>query len=282
MADRTVTKSKKSGMKRAAIYIVLIGGAFAAIFPFLWMILTSFKSAGEAMVIPPTIFPETLKWKNYTSITEKLPFVKIYCNTLISALVTVCAQLVFCSMAAYAFARIRFPGRDFIFVTLLAVLMVPSTFFILPQYRMIYKMGLLNTLPALFLPNLFSAMGTFLLRQFFLSLPQELEDAALIDGCSRGRIFVHIMLPLIKPGLVSLGILTFKFAWNDFMWPLIVNTSADKMTLSAALSYLQGQYVTDYPGVMAGALMSVLPIIVLFAIFQKQFIEGVAHAGIKG
>lgn len=160
--------------------------------------------------------------------------------------------------------------------------MVPGTFFILPQYRIIHGLGLLNSIPALFLPNLFSAMGTFLMRQFFMSLPQELEDAAYIDGCNRGKAFVYIMLPLVKPGLVSLGILTFRFAWNDLMWPMIVNTSTDKMTLSAALSFMQGQYVTDYPGIMAGAILAVIPMIVLFAIFQKQFIEGVAHTGIKG
>ena len=273
---------KKTWFSKTLIYIVLIVGAFVALFPFIWMILSSIKSTSEAMIIPPTIFPKKIRIDNYTLITTKLPFFKIYLNTIISAIVTVTAQLVFCSMAAYAFARIQFPGRNIIFITMLAVLMVPGTFFILPQYRMMYRMGLLNTIPALFLPNLFSAMGTFLLRQFFLSLPQELEDAAYIDGCNRGRVFISIMLPLIKPGLVSLGILTFKFAWNDLMWPLIVNTSTDKMTLSAALSYLQGQYVTDYPGVMAGAIMSVVPIIVIFAIFQKQFIEGVAHTGIKG
>lgn len=276
------SKSNKSLIRKTLVYIVLIVGSFVALFPFLWMILTSFKSANEAMMIPPTIFPESLKLYNFTSITKKLPFVKIYFNTTVSAVVTVTAQLIFCSMAAYSFARIKFPGRDLIFVTLLAVLMVPGTFFILPQYRMVYKMGLLNTIPALFLPNLFSAMGTFLLRQFFISLPQELEDAAYIDGCNRGKVFIKIMLPLVKPGLVSLGIITFKFSWNDLMWPLIVNTSTDKMTLSAALSYLQGQYVTDFPGVMAGAILSVVPIIVIFAIFQKQFIEGVAHTGIKG
>ena len=273
---------KNKYLFRVLTYLILVFGAFIAIFPFLWMILTSFKTAGEAMLIPPTILPKQLNWENYTSITQKIPFLRIYANTIVSATVTVIAQLLFCSMAAYAFARIEFPGRDFIFVTLLAVLMVPGTFFILPQYRIISKLGLLNTIPALFMPNLFSAMGTFLLRQFFLSLPAELEDAAYIDGCNKGRCFISIMLPLVKPGLVSLGILTFKFAWNDLMWPLIVNTSTEKMTLSAALSYLQGQYVTDYPGVMAGAIMSVLPIIILFAVFQKQFIEGVAHTGIKG
>lgn len=275
-------KSKKLQLGRVLVYAILIIGAFAALFPFIWMILTSFKGAAEAMRIPPTIFPETLRFENYTSITEKIPFFKIYGNTILSTTITVLAQLVLCSMAAYAFARIEFPGRDAIFVTLLAVLMVPSTFFILPQYRIITKAGRLNTIPALFLPNLFSAMGTFLLRQFFMSLPRELEDAAIIDGCNRGQIFIKIMLPLVKPGLITLGILTFRFAWNDLMWTLIVNTSTDKMTLSASLSYLQGQYVTDTPGVMAGALMSVIPIIILFAIFQKQFIEGVAHTGIKG
>ena len=276
------SKSKKLGIGRVLTYAILIIGALAALFPFIWLILTSFKTASEAMRIPPTLLPENFSFLNYTSITEKIPFIKIYGNTIFTTLITVAAQLTFCSMAAYAFARIEFPGRDIIFVLLLAVLMVPGTFFILPQYRIIVKAKLLNSIVALFLPNLFSAMGTFLLRQFFMSLPRELEDAATIDGCNRGQIFLKIMLPLIKPGLITLAILTFRFAWNDLMWPLIVNTSPDKMTLSAALSYLQGQYVTDIPGVMAGALMSVLPIIILFAIFQKHFIEGIAHTGIKG
>lgn len=275
-------KKIKYVIKRTLTYTVLIAGGFVCIFPFIWLILTSLKTSPEALRIPPVIFPETPKWENYSIITQKIPFIKIYCNTIISAVVTVLAQISLCAMAGYAFARIKFPGRDLIFTVLLAVLMVPGTFFILPQYRIIIELGLLNTIPALFLPNLFSAMGTFLMRQFFLSLPAELEDAAYLDGCNKGRAFISIMLPLVKPGLVSLGILTFKFAWNDLMWPMIVNTSQDKMTLSAALSFLQGQYVTDYPSVMAGALMSVLPILILFAIFQKEFIEGVSHTGIKG
>lgn len=272
----------KKSIKWIMIYILLILVAFVALFPFVWMIFTAFKTQPEALQVPPTILPTQPTWANFMTIVDKIPFIKIYCNTIISAIVTVAAQVIFCAMAGYAFARIDFPGRDIIFTALLAVLMVPGTFFILPQFRIIYKLNLLNTVAALFIPNLFSAMGTFLLRQFFMSLPQELEDAAYIDGCNRGIAFLKIMLPLVKPGLVSLGILTFRFAWNDFMWPLIVNTSKDKMTLSAALSFLQGQYVTDYPGVMAGAVLSVIPVIVLFAICQKQFIEGVAHTGIKG
>ena len=263
-------------------YAILIAGVLIAIFPFIWMILTSFKTNAEALSIPPVIFPKKINWEGYNHVLTGLPFLKIYANTVISALVIVAAQLTFCSMAGYAYARINFPFKNLLFTATLAVLMVPGTFFILPQYRIINKLGLLNTIPALFLPNLFSAMGTFLFRQFFLSLPQELEDAAYIDGCNRGKAFLRIMLPLIKPGLVSLGILTFRFAWNDLMWPMIVNTSTEKMTLSAALSFMQGQYFTDFPGVMAGAFMAVIPMIVLFAIFQKQFIEGVAHTGIKG
>lgn len=279
---KSKNKSTNYVIKRVLVYAVLIIGGLGCLFPFIWMILTSFKNLSEALRIPPTFLPSKLEWVNYTSITQKIPFIKIYGNTIISAVVTVIAQISLCAMAGYAFARIKFPGRDIIFTTLLAVLMVPGTFFILPQYRIMIKLGLLNTIPALFLPNLFSAMGTFLMRQFFLSLPAELEDAAYMDGCNKGRTFISIMLPLVKPGLVSLGILTFKFAWNDLMWPLIVNTSPEKMTLSAGLSYLNGQYVTDIPGTMAGALMSVLPILILFAIFQKEFIEGVAHTGIKG
>ncbi len=275
-------KKKKLKPLRVLTYIVLIGGVIIAIFPFVWMFLTAFKSQSEAMQIPPTILPKKIDLSNFTNISDKIPFLKIYLNTLVSAIVTVAAQLIFCAMAGYAYARIQFPGKNILFTLTLAVLMVPGTFFILPQYRIIHGLGLLNSIPALFLPNLFSAMGTFLMRQFFMSLPQELEDAAYIDGCNRGKAFVYIMLPLVKPGLVSLGILTFRFAWNDLMWPMIVNTSTDKMTLSAALSFMQGQYVTDYPGIMAGAILAVIPMIVLFAIFQKQFIEGVAHTGIKG
>ena len=160
----------------------------------------------------------------------------MHLNTAISALVTVVGQMLISSMAAYAFARLEFPGRDMIFTMILAVLMIPSSLFILPQYLTVQKLGLLNTVAAIFLPNLFSAFGTFLLRQFFMALPRELEDAARLDGCNRFMIYLKIMLPLVRSGLVALGIISFRFAWNDLMWPMIVNSSPDKMTLSAGLS----------------------------------------------
>lgn len=266
---------KKYNVGKFFVYIILIGGVGITVFPFIWMILTSFKSQIESIKIPITIFPKEWLIKNYFAVFKAIPFGRMYLNTIINAVVIVSVQLLFCSMAAYAFARLKFPGKNVIFTILLSVLMIPSSFFILPQYQIIQGLGLLNSLPALFLPNLFSIFGTFLLRQFFKSLPDSLEDAARIDGCNRFMIYYKIMLPLVKSGLVALGILTLRFAWNDLMWPLIVNTSEQKMTLAAGLSSLQGQYVTDYPLMMAGAVMSVAPLLILFAIFQEQFIVSV-------
>ena len=276
-------KTKKLNINHLIVHLILLAGVAVVVFPFLWMILTSFKTSGEAMKIPPTIFPEKFVTTAYhTIVSSAIPFGTVYMNTIISTVVTTIVQIAFCSMTGYAFGRIDFPFKNAIFVLILSVLMVPGQIFLIPQYQIIQKMGLLDTIPALFMPNLFSAFGTFLLRQFFMSLPKELEEAAIVDGCGRFRIFGQIMLPLVKPGIVALAIFTIKFAWNDFMWPLIVNTSMEKMTLGPALSTLQGQYTTEYPMQMAGAVMAVVPLIVIFFLFQKQFIEGVAQSGIKG
>lgn len=276
-------KTKKLNINHLIVHLILLAGVAVVVFPFLWMILTSFKTSGEAMKIPPTIFPEKIVTTAYhTIVSSAIPFGTVYMNTIISTVVTTIVQIAFCSMAGYAFGRIDFPFKNAIFVLILSVLMVPGQIFLIPQYQIIQKMGLLDTIPALFMPNLFSAFGTFLLRQFFMSLPKELEEAAIVDGCGRFRIFGQIMLPLVKPGIVALAIFTIKFAWNDFMWPLIVNTSMEKMTLGPALSTLQGQYTTEYPMQMAGAVLAVVPLIVIFFLFQKQFIEGVAQSGIKG
>lgn len=273
-------KTKKKN--HLIIHILLIAGIAVTVFPFLWMVFTSFKTLPESMRIPPTILPDAFNLENYKYVFDVLPFGKVYINTIIVTIITVVIQVLFCTMAAYGFARIEFPFKNAIFMVLLSILMVPGQIFLLPQYLIIQNLGLVNTLPGLFLPNLFSAFGTFLLRQFFMSLPKELEEAALLDGCNRFQIFGKIMLPLVQPGIVALVIFTAKFAWNDFMWPLIVNTDPEKMTLAPALSLLKGQYSTNFPVQMAGAVMAVIPMIVLFFIFQKQFIEGVAQSGIKG
>ncbi|EOL41257.1 hypothetical protein RV11_GL001037 [Enterococcus phoeniculicola] len=272
-------KTKKAG--KAVVHLLLIFGSFTMIFPFVWMFLTALKTKTESIQIPPKIFPEVWHWENFIRIFDIFPFGNFYINTILSTIAITVGQVFFCALAAYAFARLEFPFKNLLFILLLSILMVPGQIFLIPQYLIIQKLGLLNSLPALFLPGLFSAFGTFLLRQFFMTIPKEIEEAAVIDGCSRIRIFFTIILPLSKSALISLSIFTLLFGWNSLLWPLIVNTSTTKMTLSAGMASLSGQYGTDYPLVMAGSLLACIPLIIIFLIFQKQFIEGIALSGGK-
>lgn len=272
---------KTRNANKLLVHILLILGSVMMVFPFIWMFLTSLKTKTESIQVPPTIMPENPQWENYSKIFEILPFGNFYVNTIISTIVIVCGQTLLCSMAAYAFARLEFPFKNFLFVLLLSILMVPGQIFLIPQYLIVQRLGLLNTIPALFLPGLFSAFGTFLLRQFFMTIPKEVEEAAIIDGCSRIRIFFSIILPLSKSALISQAIFALLYGWNSLLWPLIINTSQEKMTLTAGLSTLSGQYGTDYPLMMAGAFLACIPLIIIFLIFQKQFIEGIALSGGK-
>lgn len=267
--------------KTFLIHFVLILGSVAMVTPFLWMILTSLKTYAESIHVPPIIFPKDLQWGNYIEIFGLLPFFKFMFNTVIITVVRTAGQLFLCSLAAYAFARIEFPGRNILFLLALSVLMVPGQVFLLPQYMIMVKLGWLNTLQAVIVPGMFSAFGTFLLRQFFMGLPKELEEAARLDGCNHFQIYWKVMLPLAKPGLIALGIFTTLWSWNELMWPMIVNSSPESMTLSVGLSSLQGQYLTNYPILMAGSFLAILPMLVLFIILQKQFIEGIAVTGGK-
>lgn len=271
-----------STSRKTLIHLTLIIGAFIMAVPFLWMILTSIKTNAEATAIPPKIFPAIAQWKNYVEVFQKFPFMGYYWNTIVTTAAKTIGQLLFCSMAAYAFARIKFPGRDIIFILYLSVLMVPGQALLIPQYQIISNLGLLNTLTALILPGLFSAFGTFLLRQFFLSLPKEIEEAAKIDGCNHFQIYWRIMLPLARPGLIALAIFTIMWSWNDFLWPLIVNSSPSKMPLSAGLATLKGQHATDFPLLMAGTFLASWPLIVIFMFFQRTFVEGIALSGRQG
>ncbi len=263
------------------VHLLLILGSFMMVFPFIWMILTALKTKTEAIQVPPSILPEVPQWGNFTKIFEIFPFGNFYFNTIMATLVITVGQVFFCALAAYAFARLEFPFKNFLFLLLLSILMVPGQTFLIPQYLIIQRLGLLDSIPALFLPGLFSAFGTFLLRQFFMTIPMEVEEAAIIDGASRIKIFFTIILPLSKSALVSLSIFTLLYGWNSLLWPLIVNTSTEKMTLSAGLASLSGQYGTDFPMVMAGSFLACIPLIIIFLIFQKQFIEGIALSGGK-
>ena len=274
-------KKKKINKGNLIVHLVLIIGSVIMILPFAWMILTSFKTLAESTQMPPKIFPDTLQFSNYTEVMRLLPFDKFYINTILMLLFRVIGSVLFSAMAAYAFARLNFPGKNFFFSLVLLQMMVPGQLFIIPQFLLVQKLGLLNTVTALVIPGIVSAFGTFLLRQFFMGIPKELEEAAKLDGCSIGRTFFSIMLPLANSGLVALGIFTALFAFKDLMWPLIVNMSIDKMTLSARLASLQGQFSTNFPQLMAGSLLAVWPMLLIFVIFQRKFIEGIATTGGK-
>ena len=267
--------------KNTGVHTILIASALAMVAPFVWQIITSLKSLSNATKVPPSLLPEG-RWDNYSKVFDVLPFGHQFLNTVLMAGLRTIGQVLFCSMAAYAFARLRFPGRNVLFGILLSVLMVPPQLFIIPQYQIMSSLGWLNSLQALVVPGLFSAFGVFLLRQFFLGLPRELEEAAAIDGAGPVRIYWSIVLPLARPGLVALALLVLLWSWNDLFWPLVVNTDPGKMTLSAGLASLQGQFQTDYPVLMAGSLLASLPIIAIFTLLQRQFIQGIATSGIKG
>ena len=263
------------------VHIILIIGAFAMLLPFIWMIITSLKNLTESTTIPITIMPKDFKWSNYIDVWNQLPFAKFYINTMLMMFFRVIGSVFFSAMAAYAFARIDFPGKKFFFMIILIQMMIPGQIFIIPQYIMVSKLGLLNTVTALVIPGMVSAFGTFLLRQFFIGIPKELEEAAILDGCNRWQVFWKVMLPLTRSGLVALGIFTSVFAYKDLMWPLIVNMSLDKMPLAAGMASLQGQYSTNFPQLMAGSMIAIWPMLIIFIIFQKQFIQGIASTGSK-
>lgn len=273
--------SVKSKSGKNIIHIILIIGAISMLTPFIWMALTSLKTLTEATRMPPVIFPKKLMWSNYSEVVKLLPFATFYLNTIIMIIARVAFAIVFSSMAAYAFARLKFPGKNFFFMIILIQMMIPSQIFIIPQFLIVLKLGWLNTVKALIVPGLVSAFGTFLLRQFFIGIPMELEEAAILDGCNKWQIYTKIMMPLAKSGLIALGIFTSLFAFKDLMWPLIVNMSTDKMTLAAGLASLQGQYMTHYEQIMAGSMIAIWPMLIIFIIFQKQFIQGIASTGSK-
>ncbi|MDO4267161.1 MAG: carbohydrate ABC transporter permease [Eubacteriales bacterium] len=263
------------------VYLALTLGAVLMIFPFLWMLLTSFKSAGESVQIPPTILPKQWLTDNYRRALTSLPFVRLYINTTMLIVFRVICAVAFSSAAGFAFAKLHFKGKNLLFGLVLVQMMLPSQIFIIPQYQMLAKMGLTNSMFALVFPGLVSAFGTFFLRQTYMGIPDEVGEAAYLDGCSKWQTFTRVMMPLTKASMAALTIFTAVFAYADLMWPLIANTDLNKMTLSAGLSTLRGQFTTNYPVLMAGSMLAMIPMVVLYLIFQRHFIEGIAMTGGK-
>lgn len=262
-------------------YLLLYTMAFLTVAPFLWMVLTSFKDVGEIFRYPPTWWPETFTVQNYRDAFEAAPFGRFYLNSLFVSVTVTLGQLITCSLAAYAFARMEFWGRDVLFYLFLGTMMVPAHVTMIPSFMVLHWIGLIDTYGALILPGLASAFGTFLLRQFFLTLPKELEEAAFIDGCGRLRVLWQIILPLARPALATLAVFTFMGVFNDFLWALVVVNSEKLYTVQLGLSIFRDRYATEWGSLMAGSVVATLPILLVFFFAQKYFIQGIALSGLK-
>ncbi|MEY8386529.1 carbohydrate ABC transporter permease [Oscillospiraceae bacterium 38-13] len=262
-------------------YAALLLGSVVMIFPFVWMILTSSKTIPESLAIPPTFFPKELIADNFRDAMKSLPFLNLYWNTALMILFRVLCAVVFSSMAGYAFAKLKFKGKNFLFGIVLVQMSLPSQIFIIPQYQMVAHMGLANTIFALVFPGLVSAFGVFFLRQTYMGIPNEIGEAAYLDGCNQWQTFTKVMFPLTGTSVAALTIFTAVFAYSDLMWPLVVNSDLKMMTLSSGLATLRGQFTTNFPVLMAGSLLAMLPMVILYLIFQRQFIEGIASTGGK-
>ena len=275
----SLTRSKR--ITTFLTYAALILGSVIMIFPFVWMILTSSKTIPESLAIPPTIFPKELILSNFQDAMESLPFLNLYWNTALMIVFRVLCAIVFSSMAGYAFAKLNFQGKNFLFGIVLVQMSLPSQIFIIPQYQMVAHMGLANTIFALVFPGLVSAFGVFFLRQTYMGIPNEIGEAAYLDGCNQWQTFTKVMFPLTGTSVAALTIFTAVFAYSDLMWPLVVNSDLKMMTLSSGLATLRGQFTTNFPVLMAGSLLAMLPMVILYLIFQRQFIEGIASTGGK-
>jgi multiple sugar transport system permease protein len=264
------------------LHIVLILGAFAMGLPFIWMVITSLKNTSQIFSDPPTWIPNPVVWSNFPDSLSALPFGQAYFNSTYMALTIVFCQLLTCSMAGYAFARIRFPGRNVLFILFLATLMIPFQLTIIPIFIIMRDLGWIDTSLSLIVPSsLFSAFGVFLMRQFISGIPVELEEAAIVDGANRWTIYWRVILPLLKAPLAALGIFSFLAQWNDFFRPLIMLNSPENFTVPLMLNQFRGQYATEWTMVMAGSVIAVIPVLIVYIIAQRHIIQGIAMTGLK-
>jgi len=294
MVDTSVVKSpvrrhrsQRLSLEPAKIIstVILVVGALAALVPFLWMVSTSLKTRAEVFAYPPILISPNLRWENYVRVFEAFPFARYALNTATIAVTVTVFHTLTSAMAAYAFARLEFPGRDRLFLMYLGTMMLPGLVTLIPAYIMMTDkfLGWIDTYKPLIIPaSLGGAFSTFLVRQFFLTLPRDLEDAAHMDGASPVHVFFRLTLPLSKPVLATIAVFSFMGKWNDFLWPLLMINTPEKQTLTIGLAAMQGRWNTRWPELMAGTLMSVIPILVLLVFFQRYFEEGIAMTGLKG
>jgi multiple sugar transport system permease protein len=278
-AVRTRTAGRIAAI--TVLHVIVYGLAFATIAPFLWMALTSVKELPEILTYPPRWIPERITLENFVNAFEAAPFGRYYANSVFVAVAVTVGQLITCSMAAYAFARLHFPGRDILFYLFLGTMMIPGQVTMIPAFMVLHWLGWIDTYYALIVPGLASAFGTFLLRQFFLTIPRDLEDAASLDGCSRFGILWRIILPLARPALATLAVFTFMGVFNDFLWALVVVSSEEMKTVQLGLAIFRDRYQTDWGQLMAASVTATLPILIVFFFAQRYFIRGITLSGMK-
>lgn len=264
------------------VHVVLAVGGFVMAFPFLWQIVMSLSTQAEVQSVPPTFWPAVPQWQNYVDVFRLLPFFHQLQVSVLMTIIQTGVQIVLCTLAGYAFARMRFHGRVFLFGVVLSILLIPSQVYLLSQYQIVQSLGWLNTLMGIVAPGLFSAFGTFLMYTAFKNLPIELEEAARLDGAGPFHVFAKVMLPLVGPSISVLAITTVLFSWNLLLWPLVVSTQADQMPLAAGLATLSGNRQINYPVLMAASLMAMAPVLIMFIVLQRRVIDGLASTGLKG
>jgi multiple sugar transport system permease protein len=283
--DRTLMTPAVRRRGRPAItalrYLLLMIGALSMIVPFLWMVSTSLKAPGSVLTIPPELFPRQPTLASYRRVMDVVPLGRMFLNSLFVTIVTVTGQIITGSLAAYAFARMRWHGRDAVFLLYLTTLMIPSQVTITPLFILMRQLGWINTYQGLILPTVVSAFSTFLLRQAMLNVPREYEEAAFLDGANHFQVYRTVVMPMIRPALATLAVLATMASWNDFLWPLFATNDAHLMTLPVGLALLQGEHTSDWNLIMAGTVISVVPIILVFIAAQRTFINGMLQSGLK-
>ncbi len=289
-APNSAVRVRRRGLKPGAswpqtiiLHIVLSIGALFMVFPFVWMILTSLKDIGQAFIIPPKWIPDPFVWSNYPASLQALPFGRAYFNSFYISFLVVGVTLLTASMAAYAFAKIRFPGHEIVFMMFLATMMVPGQVTIIPLYLIMQQLGWVDTHLSIIVPGmLFNAFAVFLLRQFIRGIPKELEEAAIVDGANRWKIYWTIILPLLVPALSALGIFLFLGSWNNYFTPLIFLSDPNLFTVPLMLDQFKGQYTVDWTLLMAGSAIAVIPVLIVYLIGQRKIIEGITLTGLTG
>ena len=277
------SRKRRKQVAKAVALVLLIAGSILVLLPLVWMISTSLKDMSRVFVFPPEWMPDPIMWSNYVDVWRTVPFGIFVGNTAFITSIVIIGDLISASLVAFGFARLRAPGRDALFVLVLSTMMLPGYVTVIPVYWMFSKVGWIDTFYPLTVPSFFGgAFNIFLLRQFFLTIPRELDDAARIDGCSSFRIFAQIILPLSKPALTTIGILSFMWNWNDFFGPLIYLNSPENYTIALGLNFFRGVRSSQWNLLMAASFLALLPCIVLFFVAQKYFIQGIATTGIKG